>query len=647
MSCRYVVPILSLFVSLFAAPSPFAAKNPNPVSRVPAKERVVYRDVWRTPEIVSGQIATESGRAPLQAAYDFFASRSESYHIDNPESELELIKDRTDQLGFHHLRFQQRFDGLDIWGCQTIVHFSAEGKVYLVAGQSVPTPQISTIPDRSSEEAAQIAADKVRNQLPKGETQTEAELVIYPQNGTTYLCWEVTVTHATRRDIRWKVFVNALTGDVEFFFNDIKSDGPTIGFGKDTRDSIRTIQTYQLYGNYRLLDAARSMYVPPIESRTGIVGTWFHEAGAAFDAVGDPNNNNIFDDNDSVKAAVAGHYYAGQTYEYFKSTFGWNSWDGNGGSISIAVYDPNTMNNAFALGGGFCVFGRGDYTYYLPWSGSLDVVAHEITHNITAVTGGLFYAYQSGALNESYSDFFGAMVDRDDWLIAEEIALWPDGRLRSMSDPADGADPDLYSFGYQPSHMDDFVITDILNDNGGVHINSGIPNHVGYLVANDIGRDKTEQIWWRTLTTYLTPNSHFYFWGEMTIQAAVDLYGEGSPEEASVRAALDVVGIGLLYPEPTVMANIPVLIGEATDTSFIVLNAEVSDTIDLLTITNYSPIVTVTSTIPETLEGRDTVTVDLHIDATALTSCDIGSVLDTIIITTSSDKTPLNGKKRG
>ena len=150
----------------------------------------------------------------------------------------------------------------------------------------------------------------------------------------------------------------------------------------------------------------------------------------------------------------------------------------------------------------------------------------------------LEYAFQSGALNESFADVFGAMVDRDDWLIGEDVI---DTNQLSFDALRDMAQPSRRG---QPGHMDQFVELDIDTDNGGVHINSGIPNRACFLIAEAIGREKTEQIYYRILDSrYLNTKSNFSDMRQAARRAAIDLFGDASDELSAVATAFDEVGI--------------------------------------------------------------------------------------------------------
>jgi Zn-dependent metalloprotease len=150
------------------------------------------------------------------------------------------------------------------------------------------------------------------------------------------------------------------------------------------------------------------------------------------------------------------------------------------------------MDNAY-WDGQAIYYGNGDVAFD-PLAGSLDVAGHEMSHGVVQATANLEYQGQSGALNESFADVFGVMIDRNDWTLGEEVVntqYFPSGALRSMSDPNQGGSS-LNDPGYQPAHMNDLYTGS--QDNGGVHINSGIPNHAFYLLAQATTKAKAENI---------------------------------------------------------------------------------------------------------------------------------------------------------
>jgi len=245
----------------------------------------------------------------------------------------------------------------------------------------------------------------------------------------------------------------------------------------------------------------------------------------------------------------------GETYDFFWDAFGRDGIDAAGGSLLATVHYGDDYDNAF-WNGERMVFGDGDGDVFVGFTRSLSVIAHELGHGVTEASGGLEYQGQSGALNESLSDVFGALAeqhhgrqraDEATWLIGAGIFA-PDVQgeaLRSMKAPGTAYDDDVLGKDPQPGHMRDYVET--TDDNGGVHINSGIPNRAFYLAATALGGFAWERaglIWYRTLTAgTLAPTADFRAFAAATLAAAATEYGEESEEVAAVRAAWAGVGV--------------------------------------------------------------------------------------------------------
>jgi Zn-dependent metalloprotease len=200
------------------------------------------------------------------------------------------------------------------------------------------------------------------------------------------------------------------------------------------------------------------------------------------------------------------------------------------------------------------VFGDGDGDLFNRFTISLDVIAHELTHGVTGNEAKLVYLGQAGALNESISDVFGSLVkqyarretpDRADWLIGEGLftAKVHGVALRSMKAPGTAYDDPVLGRDPQPSTMGGYVHTSA--DDGGVHTNSGIPNHAFYLAAIALGGyawEKTGRIWYETLRDRrLKPTATFRQFARLTVQNADHLFGK--TERAAVASAWDEVGI--------------------------------------------------------------------------------------------------------
>jgi Zn-dependent metalloprotease len=201
------------------------------------------------------------------------------------------------------------------------------------------------------------------------------------------------------------------------------------------------------------------------------------------------------------------------------------------------------------------VYGDGDGRIFREFTKALDVIGHELTHGVTQHEAGLNYRGQAGALNESFSDVFGILVkqykrgetaEKSDWLVGAGLFM-PGVKakgIRSMKAPGTAYDDPILGKDPQPAHMNDYIVT--TEDNGGVHLNSGIPNRAFYETAIRLGGnawEKAGNIWYKTLTEKLRPNSNFRNAMTLTVTAAGELYGINSLEQKAVREAWSEVGL--------------------------------------------------------------------------------------------------------
>lgn len=244
----------------------------------------------------------------------------------------------------------------------------------------------------------------------------------------------------------------------------------------------------------------------------------------------------------------------GLTHALFWAVYSRASIDGAGLPLEATVHYGNAYDNAF-WDGSRMVFGDGDGQVFAGFTRSLSVIGHELTHGFIQYTANLVYSGQSGALNESVSDVFGALVEQHSlgqnvseasWLIGEGIFTddVQGTALRSLKAPGTAYDDDVLGKDPQPGHMNDFVETD--DDYGGVHINSGIPNRAFYLAAAGIGGnawDRAGRIWYETVTTEIKATTDFLGFADATTAVAGRLYGRHSPEADAVRSAWREVGV--------------------------------------------------------------------------------------------------------
>jgi Zn-dependent metalloprotease len=246
--------------------------------------------------------------------------------------------------------------------------------------------------------------------------------------------------------------------------------------------------------------------------------------------------------------------YSGTTYDFYRTIFGRNSVDDNGMRLDSSVHYSTNYDNAF-WNGMQMVYGDGDGTIFNRFTKCLDVIGHELTHGVTQWEAALAYQDQPGALNESFSDVFGVLVkqwklkqtaDKADWLIgAGLLAKGVHGvALRSMKAPGTAYDDPQIGKDPQPAHMKNYYKGG--QDHGGVHINSGIPNHAFYLVATALGGNawaRAGKIWYDTLCNRLRPNSNFKAAANATLASASDLFGSSSTERSAVKSAWKQVGV--------------------------------------------------------------------------------------------------------
>lgn len=265
---------------------------------------------------------------------------------------------------------------------------------------------------------------------------------------------------------------------------------------------------------------------------------------------------------------------SGATYDLYQAIFGRNSIDNNGLKLISTVHYDKGYDNAF-WDGDQMVYGDGDEDLpsaerlFNRFTISLDVIGHELTHGVTQYEANLDYQNQPGALNEAVSDIFGSLVKQyrlgqtaadADWIIGEGLFTSNVNGvgIRSMKAPGAAYDDPVLGKDPQPAHMKDYVTT--FEDNGGVHINSGIVNHAFYITAMEIGGiawTRAGQIWYKALTEKMTSSSNFQNAADFTFEAAGELFGANSLEQNAVKSGWSQVGItvtnagGDPIPEPT------------------------------------------------------------------------------------------------
>jgi Zn-dependent metalloprotease len=245
----------------------------------------------------------------------------------------------------------------------------------------------------------------------------------------------------------------------------------------------------------------------------------------------------------------------GATHALFQDAFDRDSIDDAGLPLEATVHFGDAYDNAF-WDGARMVFGDGDGQVFDRFTRSLSVIGHELSHGVVQYSTNFVYEGQSGALNESVADVFGALVeqyaagqtaDEASWLIG--VGLFTDQvegeAIRSLSAPGTAYDDDVLGVDPQPGHMRDYI--DTVEDNGGVHLNSGIPNKAFHVAATTIGGFAWEaagSVWYHALTEgELTATTSFAEFAAQTVASAASLFGPGSREETAVAEAWEAVGV--------------------------------------------------------------------------------------------------------
>jgi Zn-dependent metalloprotease len=399
--------------------------------------------------------------------------------IANPDQELRLISIKgPDELGMTHVMFAHFHQGVRVFGSDLIVHMKGNlvtsmNGVYLRSLHETGRVLVG------AHDAGNLAMDYLEDLLNTGDANLNVADRAYGLglDRTPELVWYnhgLVNGGTTRSELAWRTEVNSYVTFVS----------AVSGHILDSYDNIHSGMIREVY------DTKHSTNLP----------------GAL---VCSESKGCTSSDEDTINAWDQFK----QTYDYFKNVHNRDSWDNKGGKLMGTVHYSTNYQNAY-WNGTQMVFGDGFV--------GLDVTAHELGHAVCQATANLTYKSQSGALNESYSDVWGAMVDREDWQIGEDI---PIGVIRDMSDPN--------AYG-QPKDMDEYK-NYIFYDNGGVHINSGIPNYACYLASdgganNGVtvkgqGRDKVEKVWYRAESTKLTSSSKFADFATAAIASCGELYG--------------------------------------------------------------------------------------------------------------------------
>ncbi len=487
-------------------------------------------------------------------------------------SELAVRLEREDTLmrGRKHVRFVQLVNGVPVYGGDVARQIDEKGLTVSIFGTIYEGIDIPTDPGLDADRAAAIVAADSGVALGPGRLP---RLTVLPRDGGAYRL-VYTARVATPDDITL-YFIDAHTGAVVDRRSDAHSQTASVGLGIGVLGERKKISASSQGGTFVGSDRMRPPVIETYDMRGNLTRTL-----SFLNGVTTLNMSDFASDSDnqwSDGANVDAHVYAGYTYDYFFKRFGRRGLDNANIRIRSLTHPVNRQDaftapasvlgsfyvNAFYAGDGIMVYGEG-----LPpgtslggqqWdfmAGSLDVVAHELTHGVTDFSSQLIYANESGALNEAFSDIMGTAVTfflqqpgtgsgSADYVVANDVVR--PGGIRSMENPRALGDPDHYTTRFTGTA-----------DNGGVHINSTIVSHAYYLAVEGgtnrtsgltvqgIGganREQMERAFYRAFAQLMPANSTFSTARAATIRAAQDLYGTNSAVERALVQAWTAVGV--------------------------------------------------------------------------------------------------------
>ncbi len=457
------------------------------------------------------------------------------------------------RAGIVQTRYEQVVGGADVYGGQVTTLRNRAGDTLAVIGAHYPGLKAVGSVKLTGQAARDVAAREVGSH-----GKWEVTLSISPQTGKRFY-----VVDTQRFTARWIFHIDAETGKKLKEYNALQHSDD-VGVKGDSKqiDAKWNGTSYEMTS----VDGRQKTYVAKqTQSSRKLPGTMFTDADNTWDLLGRTSP--------SHPAGVDAHYYSNVTDDYYRLTFNRDSLDDGGTTMVSSVHYGTSYDNAF-WNGSQMVYGDGSQTEggFRELSGGLDVVAHELTHGVTDYTSNLVYQDESGALNEAFSDmmgnsreFFAQANGSDpivtaDWHIGEDVYIsstTAEAGFRNMADPMEDGDADHYSERYTGTE-----------DNGGVHSNSGIPNHAYYLLVNggqnagcdtidsgghthtadcdvmvtSIGVEKAQQIFYKAFTS-LNPTATMGNADAATEAAAQALYPNDTATLSSTSAAWQAVGV--------------------------------------------------------------------------------------------------------
>ncbi len=493
---------------------------------------------------------------------------------------FEPVESDQDPYGTLHIKFCEKYKGIAIQNAEFTFHNYANSSVYASGYAWKIADEINVVPQLTKEQVFVQAKEffkqknitwadqNINNQIKSGIKKNNLVIWRNSLKNLWQLIYQVRVSPNLREN--WELYVDANTGEIVRSFSNICNiafDVPiqhhvAAPTGAETASALdlfnisKTINVWKEGTTYYMIDASRPMFnAGKSKFPANVFGTLITYDFKLKNIENSNSADFVTSSNNSwpSKTSVSAHLNAAIAYEYYRQTHNRNSIDGTGGNI-ISVINVNdgggAMDNAF-WNGEAMFYGNGK-SAFTPLAKGIDVAGHEMSHGVIGSTANLNYEGESGAINESYADIFGAMIDRDDWKIGEDVVItsvFRSGALRDLSDPHNGGSS-LNDNGYQPRHVNEQYKG--TQDNGGVHINSGIPNYAFYNFVLEMSKSRSleqakqigEKVYYYALTKFLTRSSNFKDLRVAIEKACTDLFGSLPDVLASAKIGFDRVGIG-------------------------------------------------------------------------------------------------------
>jgi Zn-dependent metalloprotease len=515
-----------------------------------------------------------------QISLGILRDRAAQRAIGNPD-QYEVKRVELDSVKMAHTHVRQAVEGVPVWEGEAIVHLRQDGELSDITDDLKEGIAVNTKPNLSASEAI-FAAKQFYS--PGARFLTEkptAELFIYRAEDRDHLAYKVQLARldGSEHTSAPVMFIDAHTGEKVYEYDNLQT-----GTGTSLYSGTIPISTSQSGATFYMEDLTRKQGTFNMNS----TGNESSGSGGTQSRYTDTDDNW----NSSIQAAgVDAHFGASKTYDFYQSILGRNGIDGSSGPGTIAAAANASIslvasrvhfgssghyNNAFWFNN-MMSYGDGDGSTFTPLT-TVDICGHEMTHGVTERTANLTYSKESGALNESWSDCMGSMVelysrgfgapDSNTWKIGEQ-AYTPGtsgDALRYMDNPPLAGDPDHYSERLYPGTC----TPSSANDQCGVHTNSSISNKAFYLIVNGgthpqtgvtvagVGPTDGSKIWYLALTSYMNASTNFAGARTATISAATALFGAASAQVTSVTNGWCAVGVGSCAagtPTPTPTAT--------------------------------------------------------------------------------------------